>query len=167
MSWQRAQVYKRYEPPSDFLKGIIAEEVTLADGPLAQANLNLLIELTRDADRANRDWATMLLSQEGGDTPAVRAVLLVAARDEDAVIRAEAALGLASRDPGLALPFVQEALRGNTITPPMLEAAALCAHPSLIEDLRVWAEPSDNAFADKLAADALAACLRAEPRANL
>jgi len=161
VSWQLAQVSERYEPPSDFLKGIIAEEVTLTDGPFAQANFDLLIEFTRDADRANRDWATMLLSQEGGDTLVVRAALLDAARDEDEVVRAEAALGLASRDPGLALPFVQEALRGNTIIPPMLEAAALCAHASLIEDLRVWAEPSDNTFADGLAADALAACLRA------
>ena len=151
---------ERYEPPSDFLKAAIAEDIPLAGGPLAEENLHRLIELTRDPDRANRDWATLLLSQEGGDAPAVRAALLQAASDEDDMVRAEAVLGLASRDPEAALPFVQEALRGKAVTIPMLEAAALCAHPSLIADLRVWAEPSNEPLADKLAADALAACVR-------
>lgn len=151
---------ERYEPLSDFLKAVIAEEVPLTGGPLAEANLGRLIELTRDPDRGNRDWATLLLSQEGGDAPIVRAALLHAANDEDDVVRAEAILGLASRDPAVALPFVQEALRGEVVTVPMLEAAAVCAHPSLIADLRVWAEPSDEAFADELAVKALAACER-------
>lgn len=151
---------ERYEPPSDFLKAVIAEEVPLTGSQFAHANLCRLIELTRDPDRANRDWATLLLSQEGGDPPAVCAALLRAASDEDEVVRAEAVLGLASRDPEAALPFVQAALCADTVAMPMLEAAAVCAHPSLITDLRVWAEPSDQAFADALAAEALAACMR-------
>lgn len=116
------------------------------------------MELTRDQDRTNRDWATLLLSQEGGDTPAVRAALLGATKDEDEFVRAEAILGLASRDPVIALPFVLEALGAKQIAIPVLEAAAICAHPSLIPDLKIWAEPSDDPFADELAAAALAAC---------
>jgi HEAT repeat protein len=159
VSWHSADVSERYEPPSDFLKSIIAEEVPLTGGHFAEANLNKLIEHTLDTDRANRDWATLLLSQEGGDSPAVRAALLQAAHDDDERIRAEAVLGLASRDPEAALPFVQEALRGEVITMPMLEAAAICAHQSLIADLQIWAEPSEETVLDRLAARALAACL--------
>jgi len=152
-------VSERYEPPSDFLKSIIADEVPVTGGHFAETNLNKLIEHTRDTDRANRDWATLLLSHEGGDSPAVRAALLQAAHDDDDVIRAEAVLGLASRDPEVALPFVQEALRAEVITAPMLEAAAICAHRSLIADLQIWAEPSEETVLDRLAAQALAACL--------
>jgi HEAT repeat protein len=153
-------VSERYEPPSDFLKAVIAEQVPLIGGEYAEANLRQLIDLTRDPDTANRDWATLLLSQEGANTPDVRAALVQAASDEDAVVRAEAVLGLAHRDPEAALPFVQEALQGAAVTVPVLEAAAICAHPSLITDLRVWAEPSDEPYADRLAAEALAACER-------
>ena len=152
--WMR----ERYEPRSDFLRAIIAEEVPLTGGEIAEANLRLLIEMTRDEDRSNRDWATFLLAQEETDTPAVREALIRAAKDDDDVVRAEAVLGLAKRDPPLALPLVQEALRFEVIVGPMLEAAALCAHPSLIPDLRIWAEASDEPFVDKLASDALAAC---------
>lgn len=70
----------------------------------------------------------------------------------------EAVLGIALRDVQLALPLVQQGLRGESVVIPMLEAAALCAHPSLIADLRIWAEPSDAPYADQLATAALAAC---------
>jgi HEAT repeat protein len=154
---------KGYLPTSEFLKAVIAEEVPLSGSELAEANLNELIKLTRDEDRANRDWATFLLAQEETDTAAIRDALTRAAKDEDDVVRAEAVLGLAQRDPLLALPLVQEALGADAITVPMLEAAALCAHPSLIADLRVWAQPSDMPYADELAAEALAACEKATP----
>jgi HEAT repeat protein len=114
--------------------------------------------MTRDEDRSNRDWATFLLAQEETDTPAVRDALIRAAKDDDDVVRAEAVLGLAKRDPLLALPLVQEALRSEAVAAPMFEAAALCADLSLIPDLRIWAEPSDEPLMDGLAADALAAC---------
>jgi HEAT repeat protein len=149
---------ERYEPPSDFLKAVVAEEVPLTDGEFADANLHQLIELTHDRNRANRDWAVLLLAQSGSDTPTVRAALLEAANDEDDFVRAEAVLGLANRDREVALPFVQAALKGDAITVPILEAAAICAHPSLIPDLRVWAEPSNEPYTDALAADALTAC---------
>ncbi len=155
-----------YEPASDFLKAVIAETVPLSAAEGAEENLRRLIDLTRDADRSNRDWAVLLLAQEEIDTPAVRAALLHAARDEDEVVRAEAVLGLAEREPATALPFVQQALAGQTVTPPMLEAAALCADPSLVEDLRVWAEPSDNPYIDRLAAEALAACQAVAPSSD-
>jgi len=152
---------ERYEPPSNFLKSVIAEQVPLNDGPFAAANLEKLIELTSDPDVANRDWAVLLLSQEGGDTSAVRDALYVAASDVDDVVRGEAVLGLAGLDPAIALPFVQAELRASSVTIPILEAASICADPSLIADLTVWAEPSDQPYADKLAAEALAACRRA------
>jgi len=148
----------RYEPTSHFLKAIVAEDVALSGSQWAEQNLQRLIELTRDDDRSNRDWATFLLAQEEADHPAIRAALLHAAKDDDEVVRAEAVLGLAKRDVLLALPFVQEGLRAATVAIPMLEAAAICAHPSLVSDLRIWAEPSDEPFADEAAADALAAC---------
>ncbi|PVM92114.1 lyase [Caulobacter radicis] len=148
----------RYEPTSDFLKLVIAEQAPLSGAKGADENLRRLIALTADADRSNRDWAVLLLSQEEVDGPEVREALLRAAEDEDDIVRAEAMLGLAQRDANLALPFVQAALAAEAVAGPALEAAALCAHPSLVADLKVWAEPSDEAYIDALAADALAAC---------
>ncbi|WP_231635895.1 HEAT repeat domain-containing protein [Novosphingobium sp. ST904] len=160
-SWHVVMMIERYEPPSEFLKSVIAEQVPLADGPFAAANLERLIELTRDPDRANRDWAVLLLSQEGRGTSAVRDALFLAASDPDDCVRGEAILGLAGLDPITALPFLQAELRRESITIPALAAASICADPSLIPDLKVWAEPSDQPYADKLAAEALAACERA------
>jgi hypothetical protein len=147
-----------YMPSSDFLKAVIAETVPLRDAPDAEDNLRRLIALTRDEDRANRDWAVLLLAQEEIDTPAVREVLLRAAGDGDEVVWAEAISGLAQRDPNIALPFVQQALAAESVIAPVLEAATLCAHPSLVADLKIWAEPSDDPYIDALAAEALAAC---------
>jgi hypothetical protein len=150
-----------YSPPSDFLCSIAADEVPLSGSPFAEANLRRLIGLTRDPDHANRDWATFLLAQSDIDTTEVREALLMAARANDDIVRDEALSGLAQRDRALALPLVQEALRGNSITTPALEAAEYCAHPSLIADLRVWAEPCGDQFIDERAAQALTACLAA------
>jgi len=148
---------ERYEPTSDFLNAVIAEDAPLSGSEMAEENLRRLIDLMRDEDRSNRDWATFLLAQEEIDTPNVRNALIRAAKDDDDMVRAEAVLGLAIRDPLLALPFVQQALHADAVATPVLEAAALCAHPSLIADLRIWAKHSDQPLA-KLAADALAAC---------
>lgn len=153
----------RYEPPSDFLKAVAAGNVALSGGELADANLRRLVEMTCDEDRANRDWATFLLAQEDVDTTIVRQALLKAAGDSDDFVRAEAVYGLARRDPSVALPFVQEALRTDCVEVPILEAAELCAHPSLIEDLRKFAEPSDSPYMDGLVADALLACESGTP----
>ncbi|MFZ5749202.1 MAG: lyase [Pseudomonadota bacterium] len=152
-----------YEPESDFLKAVVAEEMLLSGSERAEENLRRVIVLTRDDNLSNRDWATFLLAQEPVDTPLVRAALISAAGDDDSIVRAEAVLGLAKRDVKLALPLVQQALRADTVAIPMLEAAVVCAHPSLIPDLRIWAEPSADWFADDVAAEALAACERAAP----
>ena len=152
---------RHYEPPSDFLKAITAGTLPLSGSAAGDVNLRHLIVMMADADRANRDWATFLLAQEEIDTPMVRDALMRSAGDEDEVVRAEAISGLAKRDPALALPLVQQALRGETVVVPLLEAAALCAHPSLIADLRVWAEPSSEPFIDQMAAEALEACEKA------
>ena len=151
---------ERYEPTSDFLQAVIAEDAPLSGSAMAEENLRRLIGLMRDEDHSNRDWATFLLAQEEIDTPDVRDALIRAAKDDDEMVRAEAVLGLAKRDPILALPFAQQALHADTVASPMLEAAALCAHASLIADLRIWAKHSDQRFAE-LAADALAACEKA------
>lgn len=149
----------RYEPPSDFLKSLIDDE-----GPLlgSDAEPNVLIELTRDEDAANRDWATLLLAQQDIDTPDVREALLGAADDENEVVRAEAVLGLAQRDKVLALPLLQRELAGESVSLPLLEATSVVAHPSLAADLRAFAEPSGNDLLDALAIEALQACEAAQ-----
>jgi HEAT repeat protein len=150
---------EKYLPASEFLQAMVAE----VGAELSEANLRQIIQMMQDEDRSNRDWATFLIAQQDVDTPAVRDALMCASGDDDAVVRAEAAWGLARRDPRLALPLVQEGLRASKVYIPMLDAAALCADPSLIADLRVWAEPSDNPLIDERAAEALAACEKSTP----
>jgi hypothetical protein len=151
---------ERYEPPSEFLRAIIDDEAPLVGGEHAAANLRRLIALMRDEDPANRDWATLLLAQQEIDTPAVREALLRAADDESRDVRAEAILGLAQRDKGAALPFLQRELAGESVTQPLLEAASIVAHPSLVADLRAFAEPTGDDFVDEEALAALRACER-------
>lgn len=155
---------ERYEPASDFLKAVIAEEVPLRGSEFADANLRQLIGMTRDPDLSNRDWATLLLAQLDGDGPHIRAALLAASRDESHVVRAEALLGLAQRDKALALPLAIEALSGPMAVMAVFEAAEIIADRSLVEYLRPWVEPSDNAWLDKCANDAMKACQEGFPR---
>ena len=149
---------ERYLPPSDFLKALIDDDAPLVGGEHAEANLARLIAMMRDKDPANRDWATLLLAQQDFDTPRVRDALLGAAEDENEYVRAEAILGLAQRDKALALPLLQRELRGEHVAVPLFEAAALVADPSLADDLREFASPSDDSRLDELAIKALAAC---------
>ena len=148
----------RYEPPSDFLKDILDENVPLGGSEFGDLNLRRLIAMTRDQDRANRDWAAMLLAQLDIDTPEVRDALLAAAADEDLYVRAEALVGLAQRDPSTALPLVQAALREEWVALPVFEAAAIVAHPSLVDALSDFTEGGDD-WIDQLAREAHAACL--------
>jgi HEAT repeat protein len=150
---------ERYLPPSDFLRAVIAGNAPLSGSEFGDANFRLLIVIIdNDDDRANRDWATLLLAQQDIDTPEVREVLVRAASDEHDAVRAEAILGLAQRDPAAALPLLQKALAMDSVVATIFEAAALVAHPSLVEDLRCFTEPSDNGYADAFAVKALAAC---------
>ena len=124
---------EQYEPASDFLKAIIAEEAPLSGSPLAEENMRQLIAMTRDYDVSNRDWATMILSMEEADTPAIRQALLSAAADAIEIVRAEALVGIARRDRKLALPLVLEALSSEWARMPVFEAAALVADPALVD----------------------------------
>jgi hypothetical protein len=158
----------RYEPTSEFLKAVIADEAPLSGNEWAEQNLRLLMELMRDEDSSNRDWATFLLAQEDPSfslrktsTPRRSAVRCSKLRR---IVKTSSEPRRCS-DWQSAMPiwrchFVQQALRADSVSLPMLEAAKICAHPSLIPDLLVWAEPSGHAFADELAAVALAACQR-------
>lgn len=147
-----------YLPPSEFLRAVIRQDVLLED----QANLRCLMEMTRDEQTENRDWAALLLAQHDFDTPEVRAALLGAAEDENAVVRAEAILGVAKRDRLLALPFLQKELAEDAVALPIFEAAAIVADASLVEDLRAFAEPSADESLDKQALGALKACEAAQ-----
>jgi hypothetical protein len=149
---------KRYEPVSDFLKAVAAEEVPLSGTAFADANMQQLIAMTKDGDVSNRDWATMLLASMEVDTPEIRDALLSAANDENDFVRAEALVGIAQRDRGLALPLVLKALSGESAAMPVFDAAALVADPALVDALKRWTEPSKDAWLDQLAREALAAC---------
>lgn len=155
----------RYEPTSDFLKAVIAEEVPLSGSDFADANMLRLVAMTRDGDLSNRDWATMLLASEEADTPEIREALLSAANDENDIVRAEALVGIAKRDRKLALPLILKALSGERASMPVFEAAELIADPVLVEVLRPWTEPSDDVWLDQLVLDALAACEKGTPTA--
>lgn len=153
---------ERYLPPSDFLKALIDDDAPLVGGEYAEANLARLIEMTRDKDPANRDWATLLLAQQDTDTSTVRDALLCAAEDESEYVRAEAILGLAQRDKALALPFLQREVSGEFVALPLFEAASIVADTSLATDLRAFAEPSGDKVLDDLTLEALQACEGAE-----
>ncbi len=156
----------RYEPASDFLKAVVADEVPLSGSNFADANMRQLIAMTRDDDPSNRDWATMLLASESADTPEIREALLSAANDGNDVVRAEALVGIARRDRDLALPLVLKALSGDWAGMPLFEAAALVADPALVDVLKLWTEPSDDEWLDQLACNALAACEKRQPTPN-
>jgi hypothetical protein len=157
------QMTERYQPPSFFLRDILAENVPLGDDVFGQANLRKLIALTRDEDRANRDWATMLLAGLEPDTPEIRDALLTAASDEDVYVRGEAIVGVARRDPAQALPLLQAALNEEFVCLQAFEAATIVAHPSLVEALRAFQGGEDPI--DGWARDALAACEKAASEA--
>jgi hypothetical protein len=143
-----------YLPPCAFLRTIIREETSLED----QSNLRRLIAMTREEEVRNRDWAALLLAQQSADTLEVREALLAFADDDDAVVRAEAILGLAKRDRLLALAPLQKELSREKVAQPIFEAAAIVADPSLIEDLQDFAKPTGDVSLDEEAFTALRAC---------
>lgn len=159
-SWQHHRMSERYEPPSEFLKMIVADEVPIGTTGFASENLSRLIDMTRDQDPANRDWATMLLAQQKIDTEAVRSALLQAVRDDNDAVRAEALLGLAKRDPTLALPYAQQALAAESASMPVFEAVEIIASPALIPALQPWLDESENDYIDDWARLAMQACVR-------
>ena len=125
-----------YSPPSAFLCSIVAEEVAFGADPYGRANLALLLALTRDADQANRDWATMLLVHTGQDDEAIRAALRERLDDPFEDARLEALIGVAQREPEVALPIVAALLGEDMVFTGVLEAAAYVADARLLPVLR-------------------------------
>lgn len=147
-----------YLPPSKLLRAIISNGTPLAGSKQADTARHQVLEMMQDKHPANRDWATLLLAQEEYDDFEVREALLLAAKDSDQFVRAEAIRGLAKRDKALALPLTQRELAGQFASVPILEAAAILADASLVKDLRAFAEPSGDPLLDELALEALSAC---------
>lgn len=141
---------------------VLDDEVPLTGSEFAEKNLQRLIELTRDNDTSNRDWATLFLAQlaeyDGLGHPDILAALLTAAEDADQNVRSEAILGLARIKHDRALSLVGRELKENNAGLPIFEAAELLADPTLISDLEDFQEPSGEPFVDKAAKRALDAC---------
>ena len=152
----------RYEPASDFLKAVIAEDAPLTGNEFADANRSAVIALMKDADCSNRDWATFLIAQLELDTPDIRRALVEAATlDANEDVRGEALVGLAQRDPKLALPLVRKELTRESVSVNTFEAAEILADPSLVDALSCFQDPSGDAYLDSKAEQALKACLDA------
>jgi HEAT repeat protein len=147
-----------YWPSSSFLCMIANDEIPLAGSAAGERNLKLLMDLTQDQDVSNRDWATMLLSQQDIDTPEVRQTLLRAAEDSNGDVRAEALEGLAMRNKQLARPLVERELRRNDCGYGTFEAARLIADPALVPALQDWAGRFERSTWNDLVSEAIAAC---------
>ncbi|KPH82846.1 hypothetical protein [Bosea vaviloviae] len=146
-----------YEPSSEFLCKVVRGEIPLSGSEFAQQNLQLLIAHMSDSDTSNRDWATLLLAGQDIDTAEVREALLAATRDEDACVRAEALLGLAERDPILALPLVESELERHEVGYGTFQAAHAIASPTLLNGLRRWCGRGGAPWIDDEINDAIAA----------
>lgn len=123
------------------------------------AAVSALIELMRDEDACNRDWATFFLGQEPEpDSPAIRQAFIDRLDDEDDVVRGEALRGLAERGDERAIePLLRELesfeaceYESQSI---ILEAARALGDPRLIPALRQL-DASDN----EQIRDAITAC---------
>jgi HEAT repeat protein len=137
-----------YHPASDFLMVVLNEEAPLSGSPHGDANLALLIDLTRDVDKSNRDWAVFILAQTEFDTPEIRVAFKHALGDEDEDVRAEALVGIAKRDPAFALPHVlsqlEKLLEAGWFDEFVLEAAGYVADPTLLPALRAIRDQFQN-----------------------
>jgi HEAT repeat protein len=95
-----------------------------------------LIELSKDEDAHNRDWATFALgSQIDLDTPAIREALLQRLNDEDFDTRCEAIAGLAQRADRRVIPALARELTSDCVGTLAVEAAATIAAPELLPHL--------------------------------
>jgi|GEM_PF-1201137 len=122
-----------YFPPDVVLRMIANGDVPIGvEGP-PKENLNQLIKLTSDSNPSNRDWAVFLLSHANVDTEKVRQTLMSAFQDTCADVRAEALVGLAMRDPKIAMPLVQHELHGPFSSQPLFDAASYIGDPILCD----------------------------------
>jgi len=152
-----------YSPTSSFLIDVMNGIVPLSGNEFADSNLHFLLEMTHDPDRANRDWAVFILSQAPVNSAEICAILLDVAKDLDPRVSAEAIAGLARRDRHTALPLVAKALSSQTVAINIFEAAAYCAHESLIEALQRFVKPNDESYENAVVIDALKACESGNP----
>ncbi len=123
-----------------------------------------LIELSRDADREVRNWATFGLgSISTADYPSVRVALAERLNDEDAEISMEAVAGLAERKDARALTVLRVLLAGDfgEVTAGHLDACASLGDPSLLPGLLNLQEciaPNNDAYWIRCLNEAIAAC---------
>jgi HEAT repeat protein len=107
-----------------------------------QLAVESLIELSRDVDTHNRDWATFALgSQISLDTSSIREALVARLHDADFDTRSEAIAGLAQRRDGRVIPFIIKELTSDSVGTLAVEAAAAIAAPELLPHLlplRKW-----------------------------
>ena len=147
-----------YLPASNFLVSLMNEEIRIDETEFGRANLQLLMALTKDTDRSNRDWAAMLLGHNGPQTDEVRDALLHAADDEDQYVRGEAIQALVERDRAAAFRLVKRELEKDFVCVAIFDAAAELAEPSLVTLLEPFAEPSGDDHMDSVAKYALTKC---------
>jgi hypothetical protein len=148
----------KYLPESPFLIAVSNGDVEFVDHPRADFNLRELLGFVRDQDRANRDWAAFLIAQLPLDTTEIRAALVHASADEDGDVRDEALVGLARRNRAAALERIVPELE-ESVSPALLEAAAIIADPSLLPLLSApegWGSGDEDRF-ERLR-KAIAAC---------
>ena len=147
-----------YKPNSEFLRKLCKDEVVIDDTETGMRNLHYLIELTKDVDRTNRDWAVLLLAQQEADTAEIRRALTDAAKDDDLFVRGEAILGLAQRKAENAPELIGDELGNDTMSLQIVEAALMFPNAKFVDDLQSLAQ-GDDAIAE-VAREALTACVR-------
>ncbi|WP_448662349.1 lyase [Sphingomonas sp. CJ20] len=154
-----------YRPTSAFLCSLIDEEPPLEGDAEADARAAQLIALTQDADPANRDWALMLLAQSERDDAETRAALVAGLDDENHDASLEALIGVAIREPLVALPRVAALLDEEGIDTLTLEAAAYVADASLLPALEGIRDElgGDGDMFDQILDEAIECCTRGTP----
>ncbi|MGO9113005.1 MAG: HEAT repeat domain-containing protein [Thermoguttaceae bacterium] len=116
-----------------------------------------LVELSKDEDSHNRDWATFGLgSQIQLDTPLIRKTLIDRLNDVDFDTRREAIAGLTERRDRQVIPVLVQELTSDCVSTLAVEAAAAIAAPELLPHLLALKERWD--IDPALLAQAIQAC---------
>ena len=108
-----------------------------------------LVELTRDRCADVRDWATfgfrLQAEERTVDSPEIREALVERVGDQEAEVRGEALLALASLADPRALPLLRAELANPLENSLVIEAAEIIGDPSLAEPLhRAWTRLDDE-----------------------
>ncbi len=132
--------------------------VGLANYQKAQA-IELLIQLTEDADELVRDWATFGLNGRVDiDSPAVRAAFVARLDDGDAHTRAEALYGLAELHDPRVVPAILREFEGSNGAPKLFDLVEDTPDYRLLPALCEMAQDAEyKGDAEELQA-AIAAC---------